>query len=945
MTSDRWQKIEEIFQTVVDRSPDERTATLMEICAGDDELRREVERLLAEDKYATKGYETFIGETTEGVDLILATPSDRSLIGTSLGPYRVTELIGSGGMGAVYAAVRDDELFKQQVAIKVVRRGMNTHFILQRFGQERRMLAGLDHPNIARLIDGGATADGLPYFVMEYVEGGQSITHYCAERRLSIPDRLRLFRQVCGAVQSAHQKLIVHRDIKPKNILVTRDGLPKLVDFGIAKLLDTSQSSEAVTRTSTAMRLMTPDYASPEQVRGLPITTATDVYSLGAVLYEMLTGQRPHRLKRYTPTEIERVICETEVIRPSEAVGEAMSRIAGLPAKCRRQLVGDLDKIVLMAMRKEPERRYQSVEQFSDDLRRHLEGLPVVARGDTIGYRSGKFIRRHKVMVAATLLVIFSLLTGVVVANYQARRAERRFQQVRRLANAFLFDFHDRIQNVPGTIEARELMAKTALDYLDSLAQESEGDAELRLELAQAYLKVGDVQGDPWAPNLGHSAAAMQSYRKALNLAERVRGGGEAANAALRIVATAYSKLGMLQAEAGDKRGAQEMLRQSGKAAATVAQQTGESQDLALVETLDSRIGQMQLDTGDVISALQTLTRSLEWAKRRASQFPSEETLATLAVNYGHLGETLGTLGDVPGAIENYQQAAAIAESLLKKQPNNVQLRRGLRASYSWIGSFLGNPNYVNLGDLAGAETYSRKALILAAELAAQDRKNILVQSDLASAHGRLADVILDRAPAQALEHYRQGLAVTEELLTVAPHEFRIKLRHAISVTKFGGQLCRMGRCREGIEKLTVARGTLQSLAAQDSANMQLQADLQMNLYTLAEALLQSGDRDGALSAYHQSLSVAERAAGASPQDLNASLRLIKTCEGLGRCFAALGADRKIPRGEQLSHQRTACDWRRRALELWVDWSNRVAASNFGAARREQAARAVAGCG
>jgi tetratricopeptide (TPR) repeat protein len=274
-----------------------------------------------------------------------------------------------------------------------------------------------------------------------------------------------------------------------------------------------------------------------------------------------------------------------------------------------------------------------------------------------------------------------------------------------------------------------------------------------------------------------------------------------------------------------------------------------------------------------------------------------------------------------------------------------VQLRRGLRASYSWIGSFLGNPNYVNLGDLAGAEAYSRKALTLAAELAAQDRKNILVQSDLASAHGRLADVILDRAPAQALEHYRQGLAVTEELLTVAPHEFRIKLRHTISLTKFGGQLCRMGSCREGIEKLIVARGTLQSLAAQDSANMQLQADLQMNLYTLAEALLQSGDRDGALSAYHQSLSVAERAVGASPQDLNASLRLIKTCEGLGRCFAALGADQKIPRGEQLSHQRTACDWRRRALELWVDWSNRVAASNFGAARREQAARAVAGCG
>jgi tetratricopeptide (TPR) repeat protein len=257
----------------------------------------------------------------------------------------------------------------------------------------------------------------------------------------------------------------------------------------------------------------------------------------------------------------------------------------------------------------------------------------------------------------------------------------------------------------------------------------------------------------------------------------------------------------------------------------------------------------MQLDTGDVSGALQSFNSSLEWAKRGSAQFPSDETLATLAMNYGHLGETLGALGDLPGAIENYRQAAAIAESLLEKQPNNAQVRRGLRGSYSWIGSLLGNPNYVNLGDLAGAEEYSRKALTLAAEL-----------------------------------------------------------------------------------------------AAQDSDNMQLQADLQQNLYTLAEALLQSGDRDGARSAYHQSLDVAERAAAASPRDLNARLRLIQACEGLGRCFATLGADRNIPRGEQLSHRRAACDWPRKALDLWIDWSNRVAASNFGAGRRDRAARAVAGC-
>jgi serine/threonine protein kinase/tetratricopeptide (TPR) repeat protein len=955
MTSERWQKIEEVFQTLADRSPDERARYLTQFCAGDDELRREVESLLAQDDHGAEDYDTFIEEPIKGAAHILAADSERDLVGTMLGPYRVTELLGSGGMGVVYAAARDDEMFQQQVAIKVVKRGMDTRYLLKRFNRERRILAGLEHPNIARMIDGGVTEDGLPYFVMEYVEGGHPITDYCAEHQLSIPDRIRLFRQVCDAVQYAHRKLIVHRDIKPGNILVNRDGLAKLVDFGVAKLLDPAQSEADPARTATMMRIMTPDYASPEQVRGLNITTATDVYSLGATLYELLTGKRPHRLQNYSQAEIELAVCEAEVARPSEVVKGMRDEVGGAKAKARNLfsslrphpssvLRGDLDNIVLMAMRKEPERRYQSVERFSDDLRRHLEGLPVIARSDTLAYRAGKFIRRHKVMVAATLLVIFSLLAGLLVANHQARRAERRFQQVRRLANTFLFDFHDGIKHLPGSTQSREMVARTALEYLDSLAQESAGDPELRLELAQAYLKVGDVQGDPWAPNLGHSAAAMRSYRKALGLTERITGDGAAGNAALRIMATAYGKLGMLQAEAGDKRGGKESLRQGEQIATTLSQQTGEFRDLALVEALDSHIGQMLLDTGDIGGALQSFTRSLEGAKRMAAQLPSDDTRITLAVNHGLMGEALGALGDLPAAIENIRQAAAIHESLLEKQPDNARVRRGLRASYSWIGSLLGNPNYVNLGDLTGAEEYSRKALTPAAELAAQDRKNVLAQTDLAATHTRLGDVLVGSAPAQALEQYRQGLVVIEQLLAVAPSEFRIKLRHAICLTKLGGQLCRMGRCREGIEKLASARDTLQSLAAQDTANMQLQSDLQLNLYTLAEALLRSGDRDGALTAYRQSLAAAERAAPPDAQDLNARLRLIESYEGLGRYHATLGADRKLPRDEQVGHRRVACDWLRKALALWVDWSKRVAASSFGAARREQAARAVGEC-
>ena len=564
MDNERWRKIEEVFQNAAERDPAERNAYLTQICGDDQELRREVESLLAHE-----GFDTFIHEPIKGAARSLATDSDHDLIGRRLGPYRVAEMIGHGGMGAVYAARRDDDQFNQRVAVKIVKRGMDTGFVLGRFRHERQILASLEHPNIARLLDGGSTEDGRPYFVMEFIEGW-TITEFCAANRLSITERIKLFRQICSAVQHAHQKLVVHRDIKPSNILVTAsngkdEGAPKLLDFGIAKLLDPTQPAADPARTATMMRMMTPDYASPEQVRGLTVTTATDVYSLGAVLYELLTGQRPHRFQSYTPTEIERVVCETEVDPPSQAASKAASEAAGesdgLSAKARKQLSGDLDNIILMAMRKEPERRYQSVEQFSDDLLRYLEERPVIARRDTAGYRAGKFIRRHRLGVAATALIIVSLLGGLIAANYQARRAERRFAQVRKLANTFLFDFHDEIKNLPGSTSAREMVAKTAQEYLDSLAQEAAGDPLLQSELAQAYLKVGDVQGDPWGPNLGHNDSAITSYRKGLSLARQLAAEDGGNRDVLRVLAAGYFKFGALQSEAGEKAGAGESLR------------------------------------------------------------------------------------------------------------------------------------------------------------------------------------------------------------------------------------------------------------------------------------------------------------------------------------------------------------------------------------------------
>jgi serine/threonine protein kinase len=330
------------------------------------------------------------------------------LSGIPVGPYRLIREIGSGGMGTVFLAVRNDDAFQRRVAIKVLRRGMDTDAIVRRFRHERQILASLQHPYIAGLLDGGSTSDGLPYFAMEYVQG-QNISDFCEARTLDTTARLELFRKVCAAVQYAHQNLIIHRDIKPANVLVTSDGTPKLLDFGIAKLVNPEVGGQTLAPTAAGLQLMTPDYASPEQVRGETVTTATDVYSLGVLLYELLTGRRPYELTSRSLADVAHVICHAEPERPSTAVTQPV-RGATSPHtdRLRRRLAGDLDNIALKALSKEPDRRYASVDQFSEDVRRHLAGLPVIARKDTVGYRAAKFVRRNKGVVAAgaaTLIV------------------------------------------------------------------------------------------------------------------------------------------------------------------------------------------------------------------------------------------------------------------------------------------------------------------------------------------------------------------------------------------------------------------------------------------------------------------------------------------------------------------------------------------------------------
>jgi len=420
-----YHRVKELFHQALEREPAERNAFLDSACNGDGSLRAEVESMIACFEPAGSFIETPAFEFAAG---LLANEEIESAAGQSVGPYRIIREIGRGGMGTVYLAARSDDQYHKQVAIKLIKRGMDTDFIVQRFRNERQILAHLDHPNIARLLDGGATDEGLPFFIMEFIDG-KPIDEYCELKQLSIVDRLKLFLTVCSAVSYAHQNLVIHRDLKPGNILITADGSPRLLDFGIAKLLNPELSSQTIDHTATVLRLMTPDYASPEQVKGETITTASDVYSLGVLLFELLTGHRPYRLKTKSPDEIERVICRQEPTKPSESLADPgfhRSNSNGsrqLDLGDPKSLRGDLDNIVLMAMRKEPGRRYSSVEQFAEDIRRHLEGLPVIARKDTFAYRATKFVQRHRVGVAAAALFLITLIGGVIATIRQARIA------------------------------------------------------------------------------------------------------------------------------------------------------------------------------------------------------------------------------------------------------------------------------------------------------------------------------------------------------------------------------------------------------------------------------------------------------------------------------------------------------------------------------------------
>ena len=731
ITPDQWQRVKELFDAARERDPTARDAFLEERC-DDPALLDEVRSLLrAHDAE---------GPVERAMDRLNTSLHRRSFTeppeGQRIGPYEVVEELGHGGMGRVFLAERADGQFDQQVALKWLDVAVPSSEATDRFLAERQILATLKHPNIARLLDGGVTEAGQPYFVMEVVEG-QRIDAYCNAQQLPIRERLHLVLDVCDAVQYAHQKLVVHRDLKPTNILVTDEGQVKLLDFGIAKLLDPdAMDSETIPHTRTGWLPMTPDYTSPEQVRGAEITTASDVYQLGIVLYELLTGRRPYSVVDRAPSEVERIVCEKKPNPPSVAVtGRDISDGGSLPVELRKTLRGDLDTIVMKALRKEPGRRYDSVEQLAEDLRRFLDGRPVSAHPDRWTYRAGKFVRRHRGGVAAAAVIVLLLVGYGVTITWHSQRTQAALDRAQREAQkseqvtSFLVGLFERadpyqsagsIAHLSDTLTARELLDQGAARARQALSDQPEIQATMLYTLGRIYRQRGHhdeaasllddalaVQREHLSPTHldrakslherarllryeGQAERAARLYRESLSIQRKQLG------AKHPDIADNIRELGIIAAREGRYAQADSLFREA------LAMRTSlRGPDHPEVATELHVLGLLHVLKGELADAERLLRRSLTIRRRHA-----DANHPLLAETLDQLGQVLVKQGELDAAEPLLREAQAIrAELFPEVHPSRA-------AGLNNVGRLLQKK-----GDYAAADSLHQKAQSIYQEL------------------------------------------------------------------------------------------------------------------------------------------------------------------------------------------------------------------------------------
>ena len=927
MPGSNWERVQEIFLAAADLPEAERAAWLDTACGDDAALREEVESLLRADR---EGERVLASAIENAAESILKEPD---IVGTRLGAYRVTEEIGRGGIGAVYLAERADDQYHKKVAIKIVKHGMDTAEILGRFRHERQILANLDHPYIARLVDGGTTPDGRPFFVLEFVEG-QMIDAYCDERDLNVEARLKLFLRVCEAVSYAHRSLVIHRDLKPGNILVTAEGVPKLLDFGMAKLLNPGLNSvsetvnldrsmiraegvHAESESHTAfvdtmqsgVRILTPAYASPEQVRGDPVTVASDIYSLAASLYELLTGVRPHRIEKQTPQAIEHAICDVPVVRPSAAVtNKALAR----------RLSGDLDNILLHALDKDPRRRYASVEHFAEDLRRHLTNQPVTARPDTILYRMRKFASRRRGTVAAAAAVLATLTAGIVVSLREARIARQNLVQVRRLANAFVFNVHDAVRDLPGSTRARQLIISTGLEYLDALSRNSRSDWDLRSELAAAYQRIGDVQGDVMQANLGKTGEALASYRKALELLDSIVANEPRNRKAQLDRILVYERIGGVHSYMGNSSQALAVYGEAVKQAqALLAPTPNDDQVRRQLAELHMALGEARRLSGEPVRSLDENNKALALLSKSALAHPGDRALQQVLANaYSAVGMSEVRLGRFQEGLRYYREALTALERLTPQDPTYVSYQHDLMLTYSHIGDVQGNPNLASLGDTrAAAESY-QQMLAVARHLYQTDPADQRALSDYAIALTRVAAVLPEDRSAEHLAMLRESLKLLHEAGRINPQNAINQWDLAHGYHLLGDALVKTdhaGAVRAWRESMQLSEALL------SVGMMEPVPTLVAVCERLGEEAAREGDRETALARARRAFEVSDEV-GAWAKGRSPAVQRFLTPQGraaMGLVYAQLAFGRHQNAAQQREDRRLAALWLWKSLVSW----------------------------
>jgi serine/threonine protein kinase len=901
MTTDtaRWRKIREILETAIELPASERERFLEQACAGDATLRDEVESLLCHDARTGRVEpvaQHWMRELARAIDVVAPEPESTES-GRRIGAYVLVREIGSGGMGKVYLAERDDRHFQKRVAIKLIKRGMDTDDILRRFKQERQVLANLEHANIARLLDGGATGDGLPYLVLEHVDG-VPIDRWCDEHRATVRERIELFLAACSAVHYAHQNLVVHRDLKPSNILVTRDGVPKLLDFGIAKVLD----ADGGERTLTEQRVMTPAYASPEQLRGEAITTSSDVYSLGLILCELLAGKTPFKESRRDPSTARIVRLE----KPSTLVGASVDARTVADARrvdaesLRRLLAGDLDTIVLAALQEDPARRYASVDHLAADLRRYLAGEPVSARPDSLGYRASKFVKRNKLLVGAAAALLLALAVGFTTSTIlyfsavrakeaenaksalaesrlhdaelaqaaeraQRELAEKRFEDVRKLATTFIFDVHYAIEALPGSLGARQLIVKTATDYLERLAGEKRDDPQLKRELAEAWLRIGDIQGARGRASFGQTEAALRSYEKALAIANEL----------------------------------------------VAADPVGVATNLLSVEVRMS-IVDMLLSLHRIPEAREICEQVVAIDDRFAVEQPDVRAFQReRARAHDRLGEVLTSLGDDAGALEHYRLVVTLNEALVRDWPGDDELQCCLGNALQRVGVTLASRM-----QLDESLVMQRRALEIFERVVTRDPTRVTARREVGACRNLIARVYLQSGC--AAEACRESRASVDEFLAISqgdPLNWSALADTASALVQHASCLIGANEFEDAVRYGRAGIGCLDDILARDPDNLDVRHNLAVAQTHLATALVAGGRHAEGLSALQSAREELEAAAAAEPSDTRVQVDLCLTYAEIGTTYVALADVHGTERDPRVCSLQQARAWLRRSID------------------------------